>query len=1064
MASAEHIKEDDDNWLIECMYGMGHDLGINPDVIYDGVALLGTTAILAKDISTFQQRWSKSHDHLYPILQATISTALQELSITSNDPFEKIVTSLEPEKKHKLIDEIHRNVVANIEHTARTSKINLPEIQSFFYSIRQYTKNWMNYLYPGMQPQRQTMPFVPITIPEGLYDDIALIDKFSGLYTQDELAIYFQSLQDTFYSSENDIALLLIGSTYSIAVGLITTENSYTKIKTKSWLLINPKHVAVEIIDRENVIGEKIFSAFSDNGFALIETKIYSRKIVALSSRKTLLDWHTISTWRKLHAVIPNKVKYINSEKYSWLDFATISDQRNIVELLLKLGADLHEIDSAPLLLPSRLGYREIVKTLLRNGADPNKADQDGCTSLVAAVYGAHPDTVRILLENGANPNTAIASSLTPIIFAAKYGHVVITKYLLKNGADPNKATNQGTTPLMVAAQSGRATIIKILLMHGADPHRMNNNGETALLIAARCGQSDIVKIFLTDYFSSQQSTLPFKPLTTSQCWFLRIIQGMFHNEELIGLCFGIALIGVKEILNADFYTFQQRWLKIHYVLYPLTLLAAVETQQMLGKNPYETFEHIFENLKDDGKKIFFNHLRKRINYHLNSLNIPSHFEIDSIKNFFHTALEHQELGTFYLSDFDMKLHDKFWSTKLFNEHSAFKKLEINPYDIVIAKTFTGIYTKEELFDYFHSLRNALGHVNASTAFILVSFNHAIVIGYEANENNYLQSTWIFIDANFLPGEKIEQDELLAKKVFSSFLMEESKESIAFLTHVYAKQEYAEDIRRKLSNLKHYYSWKKIHSVTPFKAKLLDARGASWLFTSIRAREVELTQLLLANGADPSLSIPEHDETPISFAIKEDQEDIVEMLLEHGADPNQTCSYNNKPIFLAIERNNIDITKNLLDKYANPNQVLANGNTVLTFAIKQENINIVNMLLNYGADVHQTASFDLGHGKVTITPLTLATTKGNADIVNSLLNKHADPNKSDEDGTTPLFIAAKMGYVEIVKILLNNKADPNLRSRNNYTPLYIAVQNGHAEIVELLLDYGAALTNEKPGR
>jgi ankyrin repeat protein len=107
-----------------------------------------------------------------------------------------------------------------------------------------------------------------------------------------------------------------------------------------------------------------------------------------------------------------------------------------------------------PLGLASHFGNIEIVRFLLRSGADVGQLSKDGKlnnTALHAAIAGNHQDVAELLLANGANANSVCYGSL-----------------------------RSGFTALHVAGYFGRLSIIKLLLEHGADPTVLNAAGQTA--------------------------------------------------------------------------------------------------------------------------------------------------------------------------------------------------------------------------------------------------------------------------------------------------------------------------------------------------------------------------------------------------------------------------------------------------------------------------------------------------------------------------------------------------------------------------------------------------------
>jgi ankyrin repeat protein len=135
----------------------------------------------------------------------------------------------------------------------------------------------------------------------------------------------------------------------------------------------------------------------------------------------------------------------------------------------------------------------QIVDELISAGANVNYATPTGniekrfipgSTALLAACQHGHVDVVRILLRAGADPNQAFTneSADSPLIQASVRGFVQIVDELISAGANVNYARpNDGFTSLMFAAQYGFVDVVRSLLAAGADPRTANHDGHTAL-------------------------------------------------------------------------------------------------------------------------------------------------------------------------------------------------------------------------------------------------------------------------------------------------------------------------------------------------------------------------------------------------------------------------------------------------------------------------------------------------------------------------------------------------------------------------------------------------------
>ncbi|MFE1774672.1 ankyrin repeat domain-containing protein [Streptomyces sp. NPDC059008] len=113
------------------------------------------------------------------------------------------------------------------------------------------------------------------------------------------------------------------------------------------------------------------------------------------------------------------------------------------------------------------------VATLLRAGADPQRADYGGTTPLYQASVNGSAEIARLLLAAGAAPDTesaGLGSEGTPLCAAACWGHTATVRELLAHGADPNLREDHGTgrTPLDWANDASHAETAALLVAAGA--------------------------------------------------------------------------------------------------------------------------------------------------------------------------------------------------------------------------------------------------------------------------------------------------------------------------------------------------------------------------------------------------------------------------------------------------------------------------------------------------------------------------------------------------------------------------------------------------------------------
>lgn len=132
--------------------------------------------------------------------------------------------------------------------------------------------------------------------------------------------------------------------------------------------------------------------------------------------------------------------------------------------LLLTGGA----IES-PVADAAQQGDTEMVRSLLREGADVNAAQGDGMSALHWAAVTDAEEMIGVLLYAGANTeSTTRLGGYTPLHLASREGNAAALDALLSGGADVDAVTTTGIGALHYAAASGRADAVETLVRHGA--------------------------------------------------------------------------------------------------------------------------------------------------------------------------------------------------------------------------------------------------------------------------------------------------------------------------------------------------------------------------------------------------------------------------------------------------------------------------------------------------------------------------------------------------------------------------------------------------------------------
>ena len=192
----------------------------------------------------------------------------------------------------------------------------------------------------------------------------------------------------------------------------------------------------------------------------------------------------------------------------------------------------------------------------------------------------------------------------------------------------------------------------------------------------------------------------------------------------------------------------------------------------------------------------------------------------------------------------------------------------------------------------------------------------------------------------------------------------------------------------------------------------------------------------------------------LSLACRQGKQDIVELLLESGANVNHRNKAGNTPLLEACSQGHVDSARMLLDRGADidtPTETTLDS--ALTWACTLGNERVVDLLLTQNTNVeHRT--------KDGCTALMFASLAGHVEVARMLLDHNAEINvESDSNKDSPLTFAYWKGHQDVVELLLERKADIEHRTKEGFTPLMFAALGGHKEVAHSLLIHGALVCN-----
>lgn len=195
---------------------------------------------------------------------------------------------------------------------------------------------------------------------------------------------------------------------------------------------------------------------------------------------------------------------------------------------------------------------------------------------------------------------------------------------------------------------------------------------------------------------------------------------------------------------------------------------------------------------------------------------------------------------------------------------------------------------------------------------------------------------------------------------------------------------------------------------------------------------------------------------PLHFAvnlqIKEptEQQKIIDLLIESGAQPNLQDQQGLTALHLGIKNKNLLVVSQLLNHNADTTIKDNEGRTALMFASTQDNIDILKSLIVIPQDLNTLDK----NGWTAIHHASNQATQRNdnalAEAVKILINAGADTNIQTSTLSSALHYAVQKNHPHVTEVLSKADAKAYLKDNNGITPLILAVENGNYPIVERL--------------
>jgi ankyrin repeat protein len=237
--------------------------------------------------------------------------------------------------------------------------------------------------------------------------------------------------------------------------------------------------------------------------------------------------------------------------------------------------------------------------------------------------------------------------------------------------------------------------------------------------------------------------------------------------------------------------------------------------------------------------------------------------------------------------------------------------------------------------------------------------------------------------------------------------------------------------------------------------------------------------------------------TALLFAARQNDIKSASLLLDAGADVNETAQDGTSPILVAVLNGHYTLANFLLGKGADPNLPDGKGRAALYAAVDMRNLewstrpappekdpttelDLIDSLIAHHANLNARLtkkiplrgqpSFDgRWANMIGATPFWRAAQSDDVTVMKLLKEKGADVNLATNDHTTPLMVAAGVGWSDgqshgsqveapdALKLCMEWGGDVNAKNDVGYTALHGAAFRGANDVVKLLVEKGARM-------
>jgi ankyrin repeat protein len=211
----------------------------------------------------------------------------------------------------------------------------------------------------------------------------------------------------------------------------------------------------------------------------------------------------------------------------------------------------------------------------------------------------------------------------------------------------------------------------------------------------------------------------------------------------------------------------------------------------------------------------------------------------------------------------------------------------------------------------------------------------------------------------------------------------------------------------------------------------------------------DIVELLLSFGVNPNFSHDDCDDSlPLCVAVRRGFKHIVTRLIDCGAVISRgdcgvllTDATKSRVLRLAFDYGHMDVIGHLAENDPNDGSIRHGLNQLLCEALLQLDLNRAECLINFGADL----SYVNQEGETFL------------HIVCAASEVDGRGSESNDNVSSVRHQPCCEALVAIVKLLLRKGVDCDVLSTNGLSPLYVACEHHHVSVVRILIDAGCSV-------